>query len=207
MELLQAHTDGHQDAPPLPVDLAPHADNTGITGADGLSGGAFNLWGNTYPADELPTAGTAVVDGLPFRFPLGPPGEPDNVRCAGQLIELPPGRYDWIQLLAAAERRTEDQVLLHYADGSVDPEWLRVSDFWPETASRFGGVPAYTCTRLHYPRHVERKFGPTLWRHRVPVPRESPLAAIRLPDNPAVHVFAMTLVPARPGPRAQEVPS
>ncbi|MQY12854.1 hypothetical protein SRB5_29930 [Streptomyces sp. RB5] len=180
----------------VPVDLAPYADNTGITSARATAAGAFNLWGNTFPAGELPPPGTAVVDGLPFRFPLAPAGEPDNVRCAGQLLPLPPGRYDWIQLLAAAERRTEDQALLHYADGAVDPEWLRVSDFWPQTRSRFGAAPAYECRVLHYPRHVDDKFGPVVWRHRVPVPRESDLAAVRLPDNPAIHVFAMTLVPA-----------
>ncbi|WP_137992796.1 hypothetical protein [Streptomyces vilmorinianum] len=182
----------------VPVDLTAHADNTGITPADALDAGAFNLWGNTFPAEELPPGGPVEVDGIPFLFPRHAPGAPDNIRCAGQLIELPAGRYDWIQVLAAAERRTEDQVLLHYGDGSVDPEWLRVSDFWPETASRLGGTAAYTCGRLHYPRHVERKFGPTLWRHRVPVPREAELTAVRLPDNPAVHLFALTLVPAPP---------
>ncbi|MCD9196197.1 hypothetical protein [Streptomyces albireticuli] len=182
----------------VPVNLAEHADNTGITRADTLSAGAFNIWGNTFPADELPAGGPVVVDGVPFLFPEAAPGRPDNIRCAGQLIEVPTGRYDWIQLLTAAERRTEDQVLLHYADGSVDPEWLRVPDFWPETGSRVGGSPAFTCTRMHYPRHVERKMGPVIWRHRVPVPRESDLGALRLPDNPAVHVFAMTLLPGAP---------
>lgn len=182
----------------VPVDLAPYADNVGITPPDRLDAGAFNLWGNTFPADELPPPGAVTVHGIPFVFPAGPAGGPDNVRCAGQLVELPVGRFDWIQVLAAAERRTEDQVLLHFADGTVDPEWLRVSDFWPETAARFGERPAYRLSRLHYPRHVDRKFGPVIWRQRVPVARETDLAAVRLPDNPAVHVFAMTLVPAAP---------
>ncbi|MGP3983825.1 hypothetical protein [Streptomyces sp. KR80] len=195
--LLQA---GRREAQAVPVDLSGYADNTGITRPGRLSDGAFNIWGNTFPADELPSAGPVVVDGVPFRFPAGPTGEPDNVRCAGQLVELPAGRYDWIQLLAAAERRTEDQLLLHYGCGAVDPEWLRVSDFWPQTASRFGESAAYRCTRMHYPRHIERRMGPVIWRQRVPVPRASELTAVRLPDNPAVHLFAMTLVPA-----AQEV--
>ena len=178
------------------LDLTRYADNTGITPPERLSAGAFNVWGNTFPSDELPAPGPVVVDGIPFRFPAGPAGEPDNVRCSGQLIELPAGRYDWIQLLAAAERRTEDQLLLHYRDGAVDPEWLRVSDFWPQTGSRFGESAAYSCSRMHYPRHIERTMGPTIWRQRVPVPRESELTAIRLPDNPAIHLFAMTLVPS-----------
>ncbi|WP_218005032.1 hypothetical protein [Actinomadura macra] len=180
----------------VPVDLAPFFDNVGITPAGDLSSGAFNIWGNTFPAEELPERSPTTLGGVPFRFPDRGPGGADNLRCGGGLIPLPEGRYDWLYLLAAAERRTEDPVHLHYADGTVDPEWLRVSDFWPETQAWFGEREAIRCRSLHYPRHVQRPMGPALWRERIPVPREMPLAALRLPDNPAVHVFAVTLLPA-----------
>ncbi|MEU5690219.1 hypothetical protein [Actinosynnema sp. NPDC020468] len=176
------------------LDLTDFLDCAGITPEDGLGTGAFNIWSNTFPAAELPARGSdVVVDGVPFRFPAEHPSGADNVRCARQLVPVPRGRYDWIHVLAAAERRTEDEVLLHFADGSVDAEWLRVSDFWPETPARFGESAAFRCTRLHYPRHVQRNMGPVIWRRRVAVPREEDLVALRLPDNPAVHVFALTL--------------
>ncbi len=178
--------------PGIEVDLTAYFDNTGITRRDDLSGGGFNIWSNTFPAEELPQGPVIDVGGLPFRFPCRGPGG-DNLRCAGQLIEVPPQRYDWLYLIAAAERRTEDSVLLHYADGAIDPEWLRVSDFWPETPGRFGERETLCCVSLHYPRHVQAPMGPAIWRERVPVPREQPLAAIRLPDNPAIHIFALTL--------------
>lgn len=183
--------------PARTVDVTGHFDTTGITAPNALDTGAFNVWSNTFPADELPPAGGKVsVHGLPFDFPATDPAGRDNLRCARQLIEVPAGRYDWIHILAAAERHTEDQVLLSYADGAIDPEWLRVSDFWPETASRFGESAAFTCSALHYPRHIQRNMGPAIWRQRIAVPRESDLTAIRLPDNPAIHIFAMTLQPA-----------
>jgi hypothetical protein len=178
--------------PVTEVDLSAHFDNTGLTRSDGLSGGAFSIWSNTFPAEELPDGPTIELGGLPFRFPGRGPGG-DNMRCAAQLIEVPPGRYDWIYLIAAAERRTEDPVLLHYADGAIDPEWLRVSDFWPETPGRFGEREWLRCDSLHYPHHVQTSMGPSIWRERVPVPREVALAAIRFPDNPAIHIFALTL--------------
>lgn len=180
----------------LPVtefDLSPYFNNAGITGQEDLSAGAFNIWSNSFPAEELPRGPTTLSGRLPFRFPGHGPGG-DNMRCAAQLLEVPPGRYEWIYLLAAAERRTEDSVLLHYADGSIDPEWLRVSDFWPQTPGRFGEREALRCRSLHYPRHVQTAMGPAIWRERVPVPREEALMAIRFPDNPAIHVFALTLV-------------
>jgi hypothetical protein len=180
-----------------PVELREHFDNRGLTAAGDTGAGAFNVWSNTFPAEELPPDGSMVaVGGIAFRFPDPNAGRQDNLRCAGQLIALPTGRYDWIYLLAAAERRTEDLLWLHYADGAVDQEWLRVSDFWPQTPDRFGATEAYRCTVLHYPRHIQRGMDPTIWRHRVPVPRHADLAAVRLPDNPAAHIFAITLLPA-----------
>jgi hypothetical protein len=176
------------------LDLCEHFDNRGLSQLAELGSGAFNIWSNSFPADELPPAGSMVeVGGVPFAFPAGGPGG-DNLRCTGQLIGIPPGEYDWLYLLAAAERRTEDPVQLHYLDGSTDPEWLRVSDFWPQTADRFGALEAFRCTRLHYPRHVQHGVDPVIWRHRIPVPRHAELAALRLPDNPAAHIFAITAV-------------
>ena len=179
------------------VDLRGWFDNRGVTAESDLAGGGFNVWSNTFPAEDLPADGSRVqVGDVSFEFPARGDTGADNLRCAGQLIPLPPGRYDWLYLLAAAERRTEDLLHLHYADGAVDPEWLRVSDFWPQTADRFGARQAWRCTSMHYPRHVQRGVDPVIWRHRVPVPRHAELAAVRLPDNPAAHIFAITLAPA-----------
>lgn len=194
-------TDAPQDlvaSDVVPVNLRKYFDNRGITSADQLAEGEFNIWFNSFPADELPPPGSRTVLGsIPFLFPAPNHHHKDNFRCAGQRIELPPGRYDWIYLLAASERRSEDLVYLHYADRSVDPEWLRVSDFWAETPPRFGEQASLRCTKLHYPRHIQQRMGPTIWRTRVPVPREIELAALHLPDNSAIHIFAITLLQSR----------
>lgn len=181
------------------VDLRAHADNVGFTRPDDLGGGAFNIWSNTFPAERLPARIDGVVDvgGVPFRFPATD-RRPDNLRCTGQRVAVTPGRYDWLYLLAAAERRTEDVVRLHFADGTTDPEWLRVPDFWPQTQAHFGFTTGITFPVMHYPRHVQRNMEPSIWRVRVPVPREADLAAVRLPDNPAIHIFAMTAVTTTP---------
>ncbi|HEY2701184.1 MAG TPA: hypothetical protein VGJ45_37395 [Pseudonocardiaceae bacterium] len=181
-----------------PTSLTTYFNNTSRTDAHALDAGAFNIWRNTFPATELPEpGGTVVVGGVPFAFPGWRADGADNVRCCGQLLDIdPPGHYDWIYLLVAAERRTEDPVLLHFAAGVVDQEWLRVSDFWPDASAHFGELRAYQCSVLHYPRHTQERMPPTIWRQRVPVARAAELRALRLPDNPAIHVFAMTLLSA-----------
>jgi hypothetical protein len=181
------------------IDLTPWLDCRAITAVGERARGGLSIWGNSLPAEQVPRGSRVLVGQVPFDLAAG---DVDHIRCARQLVPVPTGRYDWLYLLAAAERRSEDPVYLHFDDGAVDPEWLRVSDFWPETRPRFGERPAFACDRLHYPRHTQPGFGPTVWRQRVAVPREAPLAAIRLPDNPAIHIFALTAARAALDERA-----
>lgn len=181
-----------QVAADQPVPLAAHLNNVGVTSKRDTGSGAFNVWGNSFAAEHLPDAGPVVVDGVSFDYPAVGTGEPDNVRCEGQLVEVPSGAYDWLYLLAAAERRAEDEVALHFEGGAVDFEALRVSDFWASEAA-FGERVAFESPVMHYPRHVQTRVSALLWIQRVPVTRRATLEAIRLPRNVAVHVFALTL--------------
>jgi hypothetical protein len=174
------------------VDISSHRNNTAISAATQTNAGEFNVWGNSFAAEYLPAGESVVhVAGVPFRFPPVCDG-PDNVRCAGQFLRVPEGRYDWMHVLAAAERRCEDTVELNFADGSVDAEPLRISDFWAAPAW-FGELKAFESLVMHYPHHVQRGVSAVMWAQRVPVTRRVGLTGIRLPRNIAVHVFAVTL--------------
>jgi hypothetical protein len=175
-----------------PVDISDHRNNTAISAATETKSGEFNVWGNSFAAEYLPAGDSLVhVAGIPFRFPAVSEG-PDNVRCAGQFLRVPQGCYDWMHVLVAAERRCEDTVELHFDDGSVDAEPLRVSDFWAAPAW-FGELKAFESLVMHYPHHVQRGVSAVMWAQRVPVTRRSGLVGVRLPRNLAIHVFAVTL--------------
>ncbi|MFI7426817.1 hypothetical protein ACIBPB_07500 [Micromonospora sp. NPDC049836] len=175
-----------------PVDISGHRNNTAISSATATKAGHFNVWGNSFAAEHLPAGGSLVhVAGVPFRFPPVCAG-PDNIRCEGQFIAVAEGRYDWVHVLAAAERRCEDTVELNFADGPVDAEPLRVSDFWAAPAW-FGELLAFQSPVMHYPHHVQRGVPAVMWAQRVPVTRRADLAGIRLPRNVAMHIFAVTL--------------
>jgi hypothetical protein len=180
------------------IDLTPHFSNVGVTKKSDLDSGRLNVWKNSFPAEELPR-GSAIFQPaeVPFRFPDVGSGRLDNVVCVGQRIDLPPARYDWLYVLACSERRAEDVVYLHYASAAVDDEWLRVSDFWPGSPPHFGEFEAIRCRQMHFPRHVQPGVGPRIWQQRIPVPRQEELAYLRLPDNTAIHIFAMTAVSNR----------
>src|ERR1700678_2822948 len=117
-----------------PLPIAEYCNNQAISAESEIHSGRFNVWGNSFPATDLPEPGSRIeVAGVPFDFPVRGPGG-DNIRCGGQLVEVPPGRWDWVHLLTAAERRAEDTVALHFESGDVDFEALRVSDFWAAPA-------------------------------------------------------------------------
>lgn len=176
------------------IDLGPVRNNVGATDVNHLGSGRLNVWRNSFPSAELPRAGLFIATDVPYDFPVTAPGEPDNVVCAGQRIDVPPARYDWIYLLACSERRAEDIVYLHYVTGAVDAEALRVSDFWPGSEPRFGEVEAIRCGSIHFPRHVQARVGPRIWQQRLPVPRQEDLHYLCLPHNRAIHIFAMSAV-------------
>jgi hypothetical protein len=178
------------------VDLSACWNNDGISYAHNRTDGWFNVWGNTFPAEALPASGSLLrVAGVPFRFPSKEDGQRNNVCCCNQVVPVPPAYYDWVYVLAASERRTEDLVYLEYTSGRGDYEWLRISDFWPETPARFGEVEAVRTPYMYYPRHTQHNMRPVIWCQRIPVTRQQEqLAQIRLPDNIAIHLFALTLL-------------
>ncbi|MFI6130804.1 hypothetical protein [Micromonospora sp. NPDC051141] len=167
--------------------------NRGTTGIADTDHGRLNVWGNSFPAEELPEPGALItVDGVPFRWPRGHV-DGDNVRCEGQVIDLPSGRYEWVYLLAASERRSEDTLWVFYDDGHADPLPLGVSDFLDGTPV-FGEKPAFRTGGMHYPHHVQPNLPTTMWSCRVGVPRRGNAHALRLPRLVALHVFAVTLL-------------
>jgi hypothetical protein len=175
------------------VDLHGHRNNRGISSRDARAA-AFNIWGNSFPAEELPAPGSVLdVGDVSFRWPDGTDPGGDNVRCLGQVVRTPQVACERLFVLGAAERRTEDPIVFLRRDAPARSVRLALSDFWPQTPQRFGEHAAVRCTTMHYPRHADPRMGATIWRQEILVPGRGPLAAILLPDNPAMHLFALTL--------------
>ncbi|MFB9930506.1 hypothetical protein ACFORO_43485 [Amycolatopsis halotolerans] len=171
--------------------LEPFLNNQAATTPANLADGRLNVWRNSIPAQPGPLE--RVVDGVPLRStPLDGNG-PDNLVCSGQWIEVPQRRWDWLYVIGCGERRVRDYVTWHFADGSASRDRFELSDLW-EGRSDYGEEFALRTDTIHYPQHVQERIGITLWCQRVPVTRRQPLCALSLPENPAVHLFAMTLL-------------
>jgi hypothetical protein len=194
------------------LDLTPLVDRIGATFDTDRPAGEVNAWGNSYPAEELPFGGRAVVGGVPYllvpKVPADPP-QPDHLEFLGQHLPGPPPARPAtaIGLLAAGEMGPQDLSLrVHLrpradrprADRSrVDvisttvPGWM-IRPETPVTAAEL------RCSHLHYPGDYGLGLlVPVLWSRVLPLPdAPSPamVTAIELVANPLVHAFAVTLL-------------
>lgn len=175
------------------VDLINAMNNCGISRRDNLADGMFNVWGNSYPSDELPDSGAIVKFGeVTFRFPEKETRPVDNVVCVGQSIVLEDGIYFGLSILGAAERRSSDFVSFISSTGAKIDVPVCLSDWWSSSRGYFRNTLAVRCSCMHYPRHVQNNVFPALWIHHVALPNIS-TSLLVLPDNPALHIFALTL--------------
>jgi len=80
---------------PLHYDLAAASNDDTRT-----EGGGFDGRGNAFPAEMLPQE--ISFNGVNFHLPEAKTGAPDAVIAKGQTIDLPPGHYNRVYILASA---------------------------------------------------------------------------------------------------------
>lgn len=177
------------------LDLADIVDSVGATFDTERPAGAFNAWGNSFPAEELPFGRRTVVDGISYELVDKAPRQPDHFEALGQRLPVgPPHRpVNALALLAAGEMGPQElTVRVHLATGvqsrSVVIRGWEVRPETPVTADQLRG------SHLHYPGDYDLALlVPVLWSHVLPLPG-GPVTAIEPLANPLVHIFAITLL-------------
>ena len=136
-----------------------------------------------------------------FRFPDKGDGLNNNISPEGQHIPVPQDRYDSLYLLGSAEGNLEDIVWFITADGDQVEAFLCLSGWHKRNSLQYGEQVAIQCSGYHCPAHhvyTDRlgvDYG--IWMQKLSIHTTECLTAIELPDNPGMHIFAMTL--HRPG--------
>jgi hypothetical protein len=203
-----------QSTQQLNVDLSSHFNNPGIASSchravDGLDG-----TGTVFCAASLPPS-RAVIDcnGTQFVFPDKCDGIEDNIACEGQEIPLPVGAYSHLHFLGMSDWRAfEEPILLKYSDGTCVEKTLGLSDASHYKGLLFKESEAIVC-RLVSPDslipHIhlfnisppaddyqmkEAYLEAGIWHQVIPAEAPRLLAGIVLPDNPSMHLFALTLI-------------
>jgi hypothetical protein len=177
------------------LDLAGFAHAVGATFDAERPAGAFNCWGNSFPAEELPFGRRTVVGGVPYAMVAKTPRRPDHLEALGQLLPGgPSGRpIDAVGLLAAGEMGPQRLALRVHTDGAAETHWATIPG-WILDSDAPAGDGHLRCSHMHYPGDYGLPHRvPVLWSHIVGL-GGGPVTGLELCANPLVHVFAVTLL-------------
>ncbi|MFF5496663.1 SGNH/GDSL hydrolase family protein [Streptomyces aquilus] len=185
-------------AEPLPLERL--FDNTAVSD-DARPGAAdFDGTGASLSAADLTAAGwtpgrTLTVQRARLAWPRRAPGEPDNVRSAGQSVRVT-GRGDALAFLVAGTAGADvaGTGSVSYANGTTSAYRLTAPDW------RSGPL----ATKAVALPHVNTPGGQLTAQARlyvvtVPLVPGGRVASVRLPDAPGLHVFAVSVRGDTPG--------
>jgi beta-glucosidase len=151
--------------------------------------------GYSYSAQALATVGVApgaTVGG--FTWPNVPAGQPDTVTTAGQLVQLA-GSGRTLSFLGAGTNGTQSgTVTVTYTDGTTSTGTITLADWYSDAA-----VPG--CTLVVTAPYWNRPAGSTLpanhpvslYATSVPLTAGKQVAAVSLPSNVRLHLFAASI--------------
>jgi len=204
----------------LRYDLAT-ASNDGTPSTEGFDGK-----GNALPAEMLPAEIT--LNGVQFRLASAKTGTPNAVVAKGQTIDLPPGRFNRVYVLAASsdgDQKARFDVGSTGVDLNVqdwggfigqwdDRQWVAKDTPSPETPARMehddyaemtGIKPGYIkrADLAWYCTHHHNAKGenvPYSYSYLFAYPIDMPSGAktIRLPDNDKIRVLAISVADEDP---------
>jgi hypothetical protein len=131
-------------------------------------------------------------DGVTYQAP-DPAGEAKNfVQARGQSLLLPTGDHAAVHLVATTHNGPVTAALtIGYADGTSAPATVTVADWC-------GAASAGTTTVLAMPHRIKAGQGVdgppvSLFGLRLPAPAGKQIRSITLPDDPRLHLYAVTL--------------
>lgn len=174
-------------------------DNTGVSDDANPAGASFDGGGYSYSAQALAAVGLAPGaavdhDGLTFTWPDAAVSTPDNVQAGGQTIALT-GTGSTLGFLGAGTFGTQTSpVTVTYTDGTTSTANITMSDWYSDAATTGDDVVA---TTAHWNIPAGSTLDPnhmvSVYFSGVPLTAGKTVAAVTLPNNANLHLFAATI--------------
>ena len=149
-----------------------------------------------FPAEELPDSNADFIfmgrEKIKYKFGSKKDGDNNTVECTGQTIPLPNGRYDKVQILASMHNGSgKSDFIFKYTDGTSETRQLAYSDWWGGKAV-FDDEPVIV-TGSHNEKAGTRLPGVGIFSQTVNVDPTRILYKVTLPNEPRLHIFAVSL--------------
>ena len=159
-------------------------------------GAGLDYYGKSFPSEHAEES--IYVGEIPFTLGnMKDAGVANAVDGRGQVIDIPAGSYKALHLAACAagyDQRCEAVFTLLYADGTEKEVTLLLEDWLAQYGWRNGSYCApiaYTFAHYHKEGSNVQETRASMFYYQLDC-EEGELVGIRLPDNDAVKVFALT---------------
>ena len=200
----------------ITIDLSFYFNNTGIAPGGRPAEGGLDGMGAAFRAEDLqPPGGITAFQGTPFLFPGRSGRGMDNIACEGQEVPLPAGVFEALHVLGMCDWRAfEERLRLQAPDGGCEERSLGLSDAPRYRGLQYGEEEAVVCDLVipdsviphivllgRPPPSEDYKMTATyleagIWHQVILLEEPRPLAKFVLPDNPSMHLFALTMIAA-----------
>ncbi|MFE7215507.1 NEW3 domain-containing protein [Streptomyces sp. NPDC057611] len=191
---------GSTDVPlELPVaftSLAATFNNVAITDDSAPSPGNFDGYRNSYSAQALSAAGvkagaTLTYNNTDFTWPDAASGAKDNTTADGQIIPVS-GTGKSVAFLGSGVGDPSGTVTVHYTDGTTSTGTLGFPNWITDNPTKFGAQPVITTTYRNTPSGPANHDNDyRVYYNSVPLTPGKTVAAVQLPQNSSLHVFAL----------------
>jgi len=183
---------------PYPT-LADAFNNVGVTSETDPGPGNLDGTGDSYSAQALATAGATPgakvsANGLTFTWPTAAAGAPDNVAASGQAITVS-GKGSSLAFLGSETGQVSGPVTVRYTDGTTSTGQLGFPNWCCTPATAYGAKIVLTTDHRDTPTGPA-DFGTSyqVFSNTVPLTPGKTVAGVTLPDDSAIHIFALSIV-------------
>ncbi len=177
----------------LPVNIKSYLNNDGLSSRRDYKKADFDGEGNSISKRRLPPIGRIFKVGKErLKLQLSEVKSNDNIACKGQVIGVEPRSYTAAYfLMASTKGDAAAKLKLQYGDGSSEELYFApaISDWRTPPLFTEAQFPP-TTINTPYKLTKEPAYVALI---KVPVSGTKILKAIKLPDIPRVHIFAITL--------------
>ncbi|MBN9620989.1 MAG: alpha-galactosidase [Actinobacteria bacterium] len=184
--------------------LAAAFNNVGVTSQSDPGPGNFDGDGNSFSAEQLAAAGvrpgaTVTVGGASFSWPSAAAGTPDNVAGSGVTVKLA-GQGSRLAFLGSEAGDVTDTVTVTYTDGTTTTGSVGFPNWSFSSPTEFGATLAVSTQGRNTPQgYADSQYAYRLFYNSIPIEAGKTVATVTLPNDPSIHLFALTVQPASTG--------
>lgn len=155
-----------------------------------------SISGQFFKPDLLPNSLEEVcVDKIPYMFPDKSPGKYDNIVCEEQLIYVPKGYYKGINILGLSEwGDNKDSIRVIFSNNNSEEVDIFFLD-WGKAGSNWDyDSELNKKSILAFKSEITSSWMCAIYYNKCRIENSSKvMTSIKLPYNPNIHIFAVTL--------------